>query len=691
MVTAKIGVDVGGTFTDTFMEMSDGRTLFDKRLTTGARPEDAILGALDSLVAQAGLGPGDVTAIVHGTTLATNAVIERRGARTGLVTTEGFRDVLEMGREDRYAQYDLNMEKPAPLVPRRRRLTVPERIAADGRVLVPLDRAALAATAARLMADAVDSVAIAFMNSYVNPEHEAEAADILAALMPGVALTLSCDVAPVMREYERFTTAAANAYVKPLIARYLARLGDALDARGYACPRLLMLSSGTLCDFATGERYPVRLIESGPAGGAIFAARLAARHSVPAALAFDLGGTTAKMTLIDNGAPHLTSSLEVARMAKFVRGSGLPLKIPSVDLLEIGAGGGSVAWRDTLGRLRVGPEGTGSDPGPACYAQGGTEPTVTDANLLLGRVTPETFAGGQVPLCREKAAAAIARLDGAEMADGPAAILAAVDEAMALAARLHAVENGANPAQRVLIAFGGGGPLHAASLAEAIGISTVLVPPDAGVGSAVGLLAADFAFEVTRTHPHVLGGGDTKPALATLRERMECETRALLAPSMAGDAPTIGWRATMRYRGQGHELEVPIPAPTAAAADLRDAFEAAYARLYGRTLDAIDVEVVSWTCRVGSTTAPPPEPATPAQRRPADEKADGRLTVGGARHPVIPHAIFARRRLSPGDTVGGPCLVREDATTTAVPPGWSMTVASDGTLHLTRDVPPHAD
>lgn len=686
MSKARIGIDVGGTFTDTFLELEDGRSLFDKRLTTLESPDEAILGAVQDLARRAGVVPADVALIVHGTTLATNALIERRGARTGLITTDGFRDVLEMGREDRYSQYDLNLVKPSPLVPRRLRFTVRERIASDGAVLLRLDDEGLGEVARRLSVSAVESVAICFINSYVNPAHEQEARDRLHALLPDLPLSLSSEVAPVIREFERFTTTAANAYVQPIVGTYLGRLAARLDVAGFTCPRLLMLSGGTLCDFATGGTCPVRLIESGPAGGATFAAQLAARHGIAHAMAFDLGGTTAKMTLIDSGAPHLTSTFEAARMERFLKGSGLPLKVPSIDLLEIGAGGGSVAWADGLGRLRVGPEGTGSTPGPACYGRGGTRPTVTDANLILGRVSRESFSGG-VSLLPELAEAAVATLEagGGTGAAGPAAILAAVDEAMALAARLHAVEKGADPAGRELIAFGGGGPLHAASVAEAIGIRTVLVPPDAGIGSAIGFLRAEVAFEMTRSALYVLGraGANGAVELAAMEDRMAGDAKAVVSAATDGRAVAVSWRAAIRYVGQGHELQIVIPSPTAPAAVLRDAFEAEYRRLYGRRLERIGVEVVSWTCRAGL----PGTPVTlsgPVVARPARDKARGREPVGGARHGIVPHDLYERDDLRPGDGLDGPCLVREVATTTAVPPGWSASVLSDGTLKLSR-------
>ncbi|MCA0919966.1 hydantoinase/oxoprolinase family protein [Pseudooceanicola nanhaiensis] len=680
MAQARIGIDVGGTFTDTYLDLGDGNGLSDKRLTTLATPEEAIAGAVTDLIARAGLTPDQIGGIVHGTTLATNAVIERRGARAALITTQGFRDVLEMGREDRYAQYDLNLRKPAPLVPRSRRLVVEERIAADGTVLLPLDLAALKALVPQL--EEVESAAICFLNSYVNPAHEEAARDHLARLCPHLSLSISSEVAPVVREFERFSTAAANAYVQPLIDRYLSRLDARLTAAGLTCPRHLMLSSGSLCDFETGRRFPVRLIESGPAGGALFAARIAARHEVAEAMAFDLGGTTAKLTLIDHGRPHRTNDFEAARLEKFVKGSGLPLKVPSVDLLEIGAGGGSVAWLDQLGRLRVGPEGTGSTPGPACYGRGGTLPTVTDANLLLGRLSPESFAGGAVTLDPARAQRALDTLD---MGGGPAAptatataILAAVDEAMALAARLHAVEMGAALGPRTLVAFGGGGPLHAASLAEAIGIASVMVPPDAGVGSAIGFLTADAAFEITRSAPMALTTLETADVME-LTTAMEAEGRAI-----TGDAPGLRaeWSAAMRYVGQGHEVAVALPDPLAPPEELRAAFEAAYHRLYGRRLERIGVEIISWTCRI----APPPRPAqaVPAPQEATAPAADGHAEVGGARHAALPHALYTRAALRPGHVLTGPCLVREAATSTAVPPGWEVRVLGDGTLHLLR-------
>ncbi|MBY6092863.1 hydantoinase/oxoprolinase family protein [Maritimibacter alkaliphilus] len=678
MAQARIGIDVGGTFTDTYLDLGDGHGLSDKRLTTLANPEEAIAAAVTELITRAGLTPGAIGGIVHGTTLATNAVIERRGARAALITTQGFRDVLEMGREDRYAHYDLNLRKPAPLVPRSRRLVVAERIAADGTVLLPLDLAALEALVPQLAE--VESAAICFLNSYVNPAHEEAARDHLARLCPHLSLSISSEVAPVVREFERFSTAAANAYVQPLIDRYLSRLDDRLTAAGLTCPRHLMLSSGSLCDFGTGRRFPVRLIESGPAGGALFAARIAARHEVGQAMAFDLGGTTAKLTLIDHGTPHRTNDFEAARLEKFVKGSGLPLKVPSVDLLEIGAGGGSVAWLDQLGRLRVGPEGTGSTPGPACYGRGGTLPTVTDANLLLGRLAPDSFAGGAVTLDPARAQRALETLDvrPASATATATAILAAVDEAMALAARLHAVEMGAALGPRTLVAFGGGGPLHAASLAEAIGIASVMVPPDAGVGSAIGFLTADAAFEITRSAPMALATLETAEVTA-LTAAMEAEGRAITG---AASDLRAEWSAAMRYVGQGHEVAVTLPDPLAPPEVLRAAFEAAYHRLYGRTLDRIGVEIISWTCRI----APPPSAAQPVPG-PAAVPApapDGTAEVGGARHPALPHALYTRASLIPGQTFPGPCLIREAATSTAVPPGWQVTVLGDGTLHLLR-------
>jgi N-methylhydantoinase A len=426
--------------------------------------------------------------VIHGTTLATNAVIERKGARTALLTTDGFRDVLALGNESRYDQYDLNIELPQPLVPRRWRVTVPERLDNEGKVLRPLDENAVRRQLAFLRDEGIESLAIGFLHSFVNPAHERRAAAIVREVWPDLPVSLSSEVSPEMREWERFSTTVANAYVQPKMASYLHRLEVGLREAGLACPLFLMLSGGGLTTLETAARFPIRLVESGPAGGAIFAAHVARQKGWGKVLSFDMGGTTAKVCLVDNFAPQAARTFEVARVGRFKKGSGMPLRIPVIEMVEIGAGGGSIAHLDSMGRIQVGPESAGADPGPACYGRGGTQPAVTDANLLLGRYEPDLFAGGALKLHPAAAAdamgVAVGNLLGLSPAMAALGVVEMVDENMANAARVHAIESGKGYDGRAIIAFGGGGPVHGTRVAEKIGVTRLLVPSGAGVGSA---------------------------------------------------------------------------------------------------------------------------------------------------------------------------------------------------------------
>ena len=501
MRQARLGVDIGGTFTDVALEVG-GRRYSAKILTTPEAPERAVLEAMHLVLREAALAPADLSIIIHGTTLATNAIIERKGAKTALLTTDGFRDTIEIRHENRFEQYDVNIDLPPPLVPRRLRFPVRERIDARGRVLVPLDEAATALLADRLAAERIESIAIGFLHSFTNPAHEKRAGEILAERLPGAPITLSSDVSPEMREYERFSTACANAYVQPLIGRYLADLEAMLRREGFVCPLFLMLSGGGLTAVETAIRFPVRLIESGPAGGAIFAAEIARQCKLDKVLSYDMGGTTAKICLIDLK-PQTSRAFEVGRIYRFKKGSGLPLRIPVIEMVEIGAGGGSIARVDPLKRITVGPDSSGADPGPACYARGGTAPTVTDADLVLGRIDPAGFSGGRMALDGSAAEAAL-RYEVAAPLDLAVELAALgvseiVDENMANAARVHAIESGKDARGRTLVAFGGAAPLHAARMAEKLGLDRVLVPSYAGVGSAVGFLRAPIAYEIVRS------------------------------------------------------------------------------------------------------------------------------------------------------------------------------------------------
>ena len=494
---ARLGVDIGGTFTDVALEAADKR-FSAKILTTPEAPERAVIAAMHAVLRDAGLGPGDLSIIIHGTTLATNAIIERKGARTALVTTEGFRDTIEIRHENRFEQYDVNIDLPPPLVPRRHRYVVPERVDAQGRVVIPLDERAVEAVAARCAGDAIESVAVGFLHSFTNPAHERRTGEILAARLPGVTVTLSSEVSPEMREYERFSTACANAYVQPMLGRYLASLERLLHDEGFSCPLFLMLSGGGLTTVETAIRFPVRLVESGPAGGAIFAAHIARQCGLDKVLSYDMGGTTAKICLIDELKPQTSRAFEVARVYRFKKGSGLPLRIPVIEMVEIGAGGGSIARVDRLQRITVGPDSSGADPGPACYGRGGALPTVTDADLLLGRIDPAGFSGGRMALDRAAAARAVtgevaAPLDLA-LPLAAFGISEIVDENMANAARVHAIESGKDARGRTLVAFGGAAPLHAARMADKLGLDRALV---LDANAVAGLLEVIFGVEMT--------------------------------------------------------------------------------------------------------------------------------------------------------------------------------------------------
>jgi N-methylhydantoinase A len=684
--TIRIGVDIGGTFTDVALEIGE-RRLTAKILTTTRAPEDGVLAALRSVVAEAGIEPGEVGLIIHGTTLATNALIERKGAKTALLTTEGFRDVVEIRHENRFEQYDLDIDLPPPLVPRRLRLPIRERIDAQGEVLLPLDEASIVRAIEVLAAQQVEAVAVGLLHSFTNPEHERSVGDAVARALPDVAVTLSCEVSPEMREYERFSTACANAYIQPLIGRYLAKLARELARAGFGCPLLLMTSGGGITTVETAIRFPVRLVESGPAGGAIFASCIARQHGLDQVLSFDMGGTTAKICLIDKAQPQTARAFEVARIYRFLKGSGLPLRIPVIEMVEIGAGGGSIARVDTLGRIAVGPDSAGSEPGPVCYGRGGKEPTVTDADLALGRIDPATFSGGSMTLDVEGAKRAAAERIGAALnlatEHAALAISEMVDENMANAARVHAIESGKDLRPRTLIAFGGAAPLHAARVAEKLGIGRVLIPANAGVGSAVGLLRAPVAYEIVRGRLIRLGSFDAAAANRLLAE-MRAEAETIVRRGAPAANLTEQRSAFMRYRGQGHEIAVELPVRDFTAADrstIRELFEAAYRRLYSRAIPGVEIEILSWVVSLGA----PAEGrlAAPASEQPTEPAPRSRRSVfdpGAGEFRDVP--IYWRADLAPGARVKGPAVIAEDETSTVVSPRFDARIDRFGYIEL---------
>ena len=684
----RLAADIGGTFTDVVLETRSGH-LATKLLTTPDAPELAVVEGARQLLDQAGLAFADIDVVLHGTTLATNAIIERKGARTALIATEGFRDVLDIADESRFDQYDIFIEKPVSLVRRALRFTVPERLDVEGQVRLALDEQAVRAVAAELKQNDVESVAIAFMHSYVNGDHEQRAGDIVRAACPDIAVTLSSDVCPEAREYERTSTAVANAYVQPLMAGYLGRLSERFVEAGYRSDIHLMTSAGTLASLETARRHPVRLVESGPAGGAILAAGIAEERGLDRVLSFDMGGTTAKICLIEAFEPLKARAFEVDRASRFMKGSGLPVRIPVIEMVEIGAGGGSLAKIDAMQRIQIGPESAGSKPGPASYGLGGEQPTVTDADLILGKIDPERFAGGNITIYPERAAAALAehigKAMGADVETAAYGVAEIVDENMANAARVHAVESGVAVADRTLIAFGGAAPLHASRLAEKLGIDRVIIPPSAGVGSAIGFLQAPAAYEIVRSRYMVLDKLDSGAANQML-EDMAIEASDQ-AQSAAGNRPLTTTRgAFMRYAGQGHEIFVELPEGTINASDapaLRATFETEYRRLFARHIPGAQIEVMSWTVAVSTER----ERAAGIDDISGGERAAavGRTSVYDAGlEERVEADVYARNELTLGAHLTGPAIILEAGTSTLVSSRFDACVDAGGALILSR-------
>ncbi len=684
MQKARLGIDIGGTFTDFVLEHGP-RQLCLKLLTTPQAPERAVLDGVAQLLRAAELTPDAIGMVVHGTTLATNTMIERRGAKVAFLTTEGFRDTLEMAYEHRYDQYDLLVDKPKPLVPRTLRLPVPERIGADGRVRTPLDEAAVRRLATTIAASGAEAIAIGFLHSYANDAHEVQTAGILHEALPALPISISSDLSPEMREYERFSTVVANAYVQPLMARYLSELRDGLASLGVTAPLLLMQSNGGLCDVETAVRYPVRLMESGPAGGAIFAAALARELGIAKALLLDIGGTTAKLCFIDDGRPQTARSLEVARIDRFKAGSGLPLRFPVVELCEIGAGGGSIASIDRLGRLKVGPQSAGSEPGPACYGRGGRAATLTDAQLVLHRLDPKHFAAGSISLDARAAETAIttdvAQPLGCTPREAAIGVVEVVNENMANAAREHAIDVAKSTAGRTLIVIGGAAALHAADLASKLDIDEIVVPDAAGVGSAVGFLRAPLAFEKSRSQHQLLSRFAPEAALGVIARLMH-ETSAALAHAGETTTPLVSVWAQMRYRGQGSELSAAIDRQVLAsegARHLRSAFERAYQHQYGRTISN-DVELLGWTVRAElpmTWSLPATKPSLSA----ALPETAHMLVEQSSAAPVSAPRIV-RPALREQQIVAGPALIVDEGTTIVVPSNFVAEVLAGGHLRL---------
>jgi N-methylhydantoinase A len=678
-MSARFGVDIGGTFTDlVVVDETTGALRVGKVLTTAKDPAHGVEQGIQTLLDEARVAPARVRAVVHGTTLATNALIERKGARTALLTTAGFRDAVEIGREGRYDMYDLFIDPPAPLVPRHLRREVDERLLPDGSVLRPLDDAAARRVIAGLADEGVEAVAICLLHAYLNPVHERRLAELVREAMPHVVVSCASDVVPEIREYERASTTSANVYVAPLMARYLEDLERRMSGLGVPGQLYIMQSSGGIALPPLARRLPIRLVESGPAAGALAAAQAARERGDTRLLSFDMGGTTAKACVIDGGAPLVAREFEVARADRFKKGSGLPIRVPVIEMIEIGAGGGSIARVDRMGLLKVGPDSAGADPGPACYNLGGRLPTVTDADLLLGYLDAEFFLGGRMRLDRAAAERAVAehvaRPLGLDVTAAAWGIHRVVNENMAAAARIHGIERGRDLRAYPLFAFGGAGPVHCWQVARVLKVPRILLPLGAGAMSAWGLLAAPLAFDFVRTLRARLDTGDWD-ALNGLFAEMEDEGRELLARAgVARESVSVSRIAEMRYVGQGHEVEAPVPAGRLSAASLpvmTASFETAYRALYHRLPQGVPIEALNWRVTV---SAPAPALAFGGAGAAGGGAASGALKTRrrawfAEAQGWVDTPVYDRYALGPGTTFEGPAIVEERESTAIIGPG----------------------
>lgn len=684
-----LAVDIGGTFTDIVaLDKGGERIVVEKLLTSYPDPSVAVMQGLRRLLEREQLPPESLAYVVHGTTLISNTLIERTGAKTALLATAGFRDAIEIGNEGRYDMYDLALQKPQPLVPRHLRFDVPERMLADGRVYKPLDEAALRATCQQLRELAIEAVGICFLHAYTNPAHELRALQITREALPGVALSASHQVAPGMREYPRASTTIANAYVQPIAARYLTRLQRDLQAADIAAPLNIMLSSGGTTTVAAARDFPIRLVESGPAGGAlagVYWGRLLGQRDV---LAFDMGGTTAKAALTRQGELAISNQSEVAHVHRFKRGSGLPMMVPMIELIEIGAGGGSIARLNALGLPTVGPQSAGSSPGPAAYQLGGQQPTVTDADLLLGYLNPAYFAGGAIRLDADAARSAFTSLAAAldlpleRMAWG---VHKMVNETMAAAARVHAAERGLELRRYCMVATGGAGPVHACGVAEGLGIKRIIIPPLAGVGSAFGFLTAPIAFDFTRSYVRRLRDIDLDELNAMLRGLERDGRQIVRAAGVSAADIHAQLHIDMRYIGQGYEVRVPFSMATLTRAHIQRmqaAFEDEYRAFYGQLAEDVPIEAVNWRVLISGPQPQVTSPGPPGRGQ--DEPVALRPVRFSADAAPLPTPVYRRERLAAGWKARGPLIIEEAASTTVALPGWSAQVAEGACLLLSR-------
>lgn len=701
----RVGVDIGGTFTDLSILGDDGIVASGKILTNHRAPADAVEEVLTRTLREKSIDPGQIGSFVHGTTLVTNALIERRGATTALITTEGFRDVIEMGREHRYELYDLDIEMPRPLVPRWLRFGVPERILADGSIDTPLDPESVRELAIELAANGVEAVAICFLHSHTNPAHEREAAELIAHAAPELRVALSSEVNPEIREYERASTTVANVYVQAIVQDYLADLADRLRRLGVRHEPLIMLSNGGVAAITVAARNPIRMLESGPAGGALGAVAFGKANGVTDQMAFDMGGTTAKLCLVEESRPLITHAFEVDRLYRLRAGSGLPVRAPVIDMIEIGAGGGSIARVNSLGLITIGPDSAGSDPGPVCYGLGGTRCTVTDADLILGHLAADSFLGGTMTLDVEAARRAIdeqiATPMGISVEEAAWGIHTTVNEDMANAARVHALERGHDPADLPLFVSGGNGPLHGPGVARALGCKALTAPPAAGVLSTLGFLSAPMAIDMVRSHHVEIARAELGQAEKIFADLVEEGRRALLESGVEEHRITHEYLLDMRFIGQGAEVTVevdPVAGDTEWLASVERRFRDTYRSRFGSVAPKdVGPEVLTW--RVTTRGPDPRARLRLPHHRAAEEGTTGGGTEAGSPHatrkPSVPgrsrrlwfdgfvdSPVHRRDGLLPGQVVEGPAVVEENESTLIVPPGARCTVQADDSIWM---------
>jgi N-methylhydantoinase A len=670
----RLGCDIGGTFTDFVLVDDDtGEFQINKCLTTPSDPSDAVEEGIRGLLERVPGFMPKIDEIIHGTTLVINAIIERKGAKTALITTRGFRDVLELGREMRYDAYDIFAEYPEPLVPRSLRKEVAERVTADGRVIVKLNTEEVKQVLTGLCDSGIESLAVCLINSYENPSHEVQIKEIVKKIAPDLSLSTSFEVLPQIREYERTCTTTTNAYVKPITAKYLTKLSTRLESLGFKGKLFIMLSSGGITSVETAREYPVRIIESGPTAAVIASQHYGKMFQIKDMFCFDMGGTTAKSCLIQKGQAGLVSTFEVGRVQRFKKGSGLPIQVPVVDLMEIGAGGGSIARMSKMRLLQVGPESAGADPGPACYNRGGKNPTVTDADLVLGYLDPNYFLGGTMPLDKSAAEKAIeekvAKPLETQVTEAAFGIHDLINETMAAAAKTHIAEKGGNPNIVTISAFGGAGPVHAYGLAKKIGAPRVMVPPLAGVGSALGFFTAPVAFDLTRSHREALDDADFKQ-IEQLFEALEKEGAAILQEADKDQKIIFERTLMMRFVGQGAETDLSIdnkPFDQWKKTEIRALFDAVYQKLYGRTYRETPVEFVTFKVRASLPERPFRIPSLKNRGKSIEDCLKGeRQAFSLIQKEYIPYQVFDRFKLYAGAVLNGPAIIEEKESTIIV-------------------------